>query len=407
VLATPEKLKAAFKQQIFLHAAGLGVAPEAVAISDADENVVDLVGMLFEVIFRESHLGKDQVQVLGRLMAPMTKVALQDRKLFLQATHSARRLLNVLVEACDGNPGESEDQRLLLDKVKDTVQRLVADFDESQSVFRVARTDFNDFYARYRDEAAKAEQALAKEQLAKDAEAHAVSQFAADLEVRLREREVPLPMRRVLQEGWPAYASRMQALNKPQAAPMMLAGLLEAVAVANARSDVRNWHAAMDWLQPMWMASGQAKDVIARQREQLFATLVVPEAEVPASVDVAPPVTVPVPLPPGLLEPHELQEGLQQQDPVMTDYFQQLREGSWLDFVDKDHRVQAGRLSWISPVSGRLMFVNRAGARICVVSVQELVVMGQLGRVRMHRDEDAFYSAMQGVVDRLVEPAQS
>lgn len=404
VLARPDRLQAAFKQQIFRQAAQLGVAPEAVAIADADENVVDLVGMLFEVIFRESHLATEQVHVLGRLMAPMAKVALQDRKLFLQATHSARRLLNVLVEACDGNPGENDAQRLLLEKVKDTVQRLVADFDESQSVFRAARTDFNDFYARYRGEAEKAEQALAAEQYARDAEAAVVATCAGVLDAKLQANDVPAPMRRVLQDGWPAYAARMQSLNKPQAAPMMLDGLLQAIDVANARGDVRNWHAAMDWLQPMWMASGQGKDAIARQREQLFAALVTPQAVTPPAAEVAP--SSAPPLLPGLLDSHELQEGLQRHDPVMTDYFQQLREGSWLDFVDKDNRVQVGRLSWISPVSRRLMFVNRAGGRICVASVQELVVMAQLGRVRMHRDEDAFYSAMQGVVDRLVVPAR-
>lgn len=405
VLADPGKLQAAFKQQIFLHAAQLGVAPEAVAISEADENVVDLVGMLFEVIFRESHLGDEQVHVLGRLMAPMTKVALQDRKLFLQATHSARRLLNVLVEACDGNPGENEAQRLLLEKVRDTVLRLVADFDESQSVFRAARTEFNDFYTRYSREAEKVERALAAEQQAKDAETAVMAQFAADLEARLQARDIPAEVRRVLTEGWPAYAARMRGLNKPQVAPMMLDGLLEAVAAANDRGDVRAWHAALDWLQPMWMASGQAKDVVARQREQLFAALVAPQEAAPVAAQAPSSPAATAPLLPGLLESHELREGLARQDPVMTDYFQQLREGSWLDFVDKDNRVQAGRLSWISPVSGRMMFVNRAGARICVASVQELVVMGQLGRVRMHRDEDAFYSAMQGVVDRLVVPA--
>ena len=407
VLADPRKLQAAFKQQIFLHAAQLGVAPEAVAISEADENVVDLVGMLFEVIFRESHLGDEQVHVLGRLMAPMTKVALQDRRLFLQATHSARRLLNVLVEACDGNPGENEAQRLLLEKVKDTVQRLVADFDESQSVFRAARTDFSDFYARYRSEAEKVERALAAEQQAKDAEAAVVARCVAELEGRLRGRDIPPALQAVLQDGWPAYAARMQSLNKPQAAPMMLDGLLQAVDDALVRGDVRAWHAALDWLQPMWMASGQSRTAIAALREQLFAQLVAPQATSPApATEPLPAAPTPEPvLLPGLLETHEWVEGLEHLDPVMTAYFQQLHEGSWLDFVDKDNRVQAGRLSWISPVSRRLMFVNRAGARICVASVQELVVMAQLGRVRMHRDEDAFYSAMQGVVDRLVAPA--
>jgi len=160
----------------------------------------------------------------------------------------------------------------------------------------------------------------------------------------------------------------------------------------------------MDWLQPMWMASGQSRPAIAALREALFAALVKPQAPAPAPVAAEAPAQVPAPVLPGLLETHEWVEGMEQLDPVMVDFFQQLREGSWLDFVDKDNRVQAGRLSWISPVSRRLMFVNRAGARICVASVQELVVMAQLGRVRMHRDEDAFYSAMQGVVDRLVMP---
>ncbi len=410
VLANPRQLQAAFKQQIFLQAAQLGVAPEAVAISEADENVVDLVGMLFEVIFRESHLGEEQVHVLGRLMAPMTKVALQDRKLFLQASHSARRLLNLLVEACDGNPGENDAQRLLLEKVKDTVQRLVADFDESQSVFRAARSDFNDFYVHYRAEAEKVEQALAAEQQARDAEADVLAGFAASLDARLQGTDVPAPMRDVLLAGWPAYAARMQALNKPQAAPMMLDGLLRAVDDAQVRQDVRAWHAALDWLQPMWMASGQARPAIAALREQLFSRLVAPHqaAEHAAPPTPAAPATsAPTTVLPGLLEAQEWMEGLQHLDPVMTEYFQHLREGSWLDFVDKDHRVQAGRLSWISPFSRRMMFVNRAGARICVASVQELAVMAQLGRVRMHRDEDAFYSAMQGVVDRLVAPAAS
>jgi len=413
VLANPRQLQAAFKQQIFLHAAQLGVAPEAVAISEADENVVDLVGMLFEVIFRESLLGEEQVHVLGRLMAPMTKVALQDRKLFLQASHSARRLLNLLVEACDGNPGENDDQRLLLEKVKDTVQRLVADFDESQSVFRAARTDFGDFYARYRAEAEKVELALAVEQQARDAEADLLAGFATSLEARLHDAGVPAPLRDVLSADWPAYAVRMQALNKPRAAPMMLDGLLQAVDDAQVRGDVRAWHAALDWLQPMWMASGQPRATVATLRQALFAALVAPQEVAEAHAAPAPePVAASTsasastaPVLPGLLDTHEWVEGLEHLDPVMIEYFQQLREGSWLDFVDKDNRVQAGRLSWISPVSRRLMYVSRTGSRICVASVQELVVMAQLGRVRMHRDEDAFYSAMQGVVDRLVTPA--
>ena len=68
-------------------------------------------------------------------------------------------------------------------------------------------------------------------------------------------------------------------------------------------------------------------------------------------------------------------------------------------------QVQAGKLAWVSPISGRRMFVNRRGARFCVASPEQLATMVRLGRLRLHRDEDAFYSAMQSVVDSLDTPA--
>ena len=84
------------KRQMFELARLLGVEPGAVKLAEADENIVDLIGMLFQVMFDECDLTRGQREVLGKLIAPMTKVALQDRQLFLQSTHPARRLLNIL-----------------------------------------------------------------------------------------------------------------------------------------------------------------------------------------------------------------------------------------------------------------------------------------------------------------------
>ena len=74
--------------------------------------------------------------------------------------------------------------------------------------------------------------------------------------------------------------------------------------------------------------------------------------------------------------------------------------------MDKDNKVQAGKLSWVSPISSRLLFVNRRGVRFCVASPEELAVMVRMGRLRTHQSEDAFDSAMQGVIERL-EPVPS
>jgi len=90
-----------------------------------------------------------------------------------------------------------------------------------------------------------------------------------------------------------------------------------------------------------------------------------------------------------------------QVDEVTAAYFRQMPLGTWLDFVSRDGSVRAGKLSWISPISARLMFVDRRGGRMCVASPDELSALAQLDRVRAHRHEDAFYSAMQGAIDQL------
>ena len=88
-------------------------------------------------------------------------------------------------------------------------------------------------------------------------------------------------------------------------------------------------------------------------------------------------------------------------DNADAERFRALPLGTWLDFVERDGKVQAGKLSWVSPISRRLLFVNRRGVRFCVASPEELAVMVRLGRLRAHENDSAFDSAMQSVIDRL------
>jgi hypothetical protein len=407
------------KREMFELARLLGVEPGAVKLAEADENIVDLIGMLFQVMFDECDLTRGQREVLGKLIAPMTKVALQDRQLFLQSTHPARRLLNILAEACEGNRGETEEEKALLQKVEATVTRLVADFNESQSVFRTLRGDFNSYYGEYRRAAELAEREAAERQRAEEAMQKARLAARAALDARLEGRALPLPVKYLLHAGWVPYAAGLEVNGRMQAALSLMDGFLQAVESARKGDPAAaaGWQAAVDWMQPVWMAATRDKADIAAQRTTLLDALhhmgsTLPAA-VPAEAVVATagantgPDTVeaaypelPAPSVIGPLTAEELQEAVDF-DNVTAEYFSGLAVGTWLDFIDRDNRAQAGKLSWISPISSRLMFVSRTGVRICVASAEELAIMVKLNRLRLHRDDDAFYSAMQGVIDRL------
>lgn len=408
----PGALLPRLKKQMFATAALLGVEAKAVKLSAADENIVDLIGMLFQVMFDECDLSPGQREVLGKLIAPMTKVALQDRQLFLQATHPARRLLNVLTEACEGNHGESAEERELLEKVEATVTRLALDFDESQSVFRSLRGDFNGYYAGYRHRADIAEREVAERQRLEEALEKARSWARAALQTRLEARSIPAPVRGLLQARWAAHAAALEAGGKGHAALMQIDGLLQAVESAQKDGPGATWDSVVDWLQPVWLSSGKSRSEVAAARtamvealrEDARATSAGVAEVLAAPVEEAPgPVAESLPLQAGAIGPltaQERQEAIDF-DNVTADYFSHLPVGTWLDFIDRNNRVQAGKLSWISPISSRLLFVTRSGSRIAVASAQELAIMVKLNRLRLHRADDAFYSAMQGVIDQL------
>ena len=399
-----------FKKQMLETAGQLGVEAGAVKLAPADENIVDLIGMLFQVMFDECILSTGQREVLGKLIAPMTKVALQDRQLFLQSTHPARRLLNVLTEACEGNVGESAEDRALLEKVETTVLRLTLEFDESQTVFRNLRGDFNAYYAEYRHRAELAEREAAERQRLDDALERARNWAHATLQSKLHGNAVPEPVLELLQTRWTAHASVLEAGGRGHTALMQIDGLMQALEVAQRDGAAGTaWDSVVDWLQPLWMSMGKSRTEIVAARTELLAMLrenaskaqVVVASDAVQTVPVQQAVTPAKPI--GPLTEEELRTVVDF-DNVTADYFSRLPIGTWLDFVDKENKVQAGKLSWVSPISSRLLFVTRSGARIAVASPQELAIMVKLNRLRLHRDDDAFYSAMQGVIDQL-EPA--
>jgi hypothetical protein len=75
--------------------------------------------------------------------------------------------------------------------------------------------------------------------------------------------------------------------------------------------------------------------------------------------------------------------------------------GTWVQFMDEDGNAQPAKLSWQSPISNRLLFVNRRGLRYCVASAEELAAMIGAKRLVIRQNDAAFEHAMNQVLGRL------
>ena len=86
-----------------LQSFGIGKGPPASrALGNMDEDVIDMVSMLFDFILDDRNLPDAMKALLSRLQIPMIKLAIVDRAFFGKKNHPARRLLNNLAKAGTG-----------------------------------------------------------------------------------------------------------------------------------------------------------------------------------------------------------------------------------------------------------------------------------------------------------------
>src|SRR5690606_27799687 len=71
-------------------------------IGRVDDEVINLVNMLFEFILQDRNLAAPMKNLISRLQIPIVKVALLDKTFFTKGGHAARRLLNDMATAALG-----------------------------------------------------------------------------------------------------------------------------------------------------------------------------------------------------------------------------------------------------------------------------------------------------------------
>ena len=109
----------------------------------ADEDVINLIAMLFECILDDRNLPDSLKALIGRLQIPMLKVAVLDKSFFSRSSHPARRLLNEIATAAMGwaECDDHERDSLYL-RIEQVVQRLLNDFVDDPAVFSELLADF-------------------------------------------------------------------------------------------------------------------------------------------------------------------------------------------------------------------------------------------------------------------------
>ncbi|EIM04509.1 DUF1631 domain-containing protein [Rhodanobacter denitrificans] len=394
-------------------------------VATIDEDTIDLVGMLFEFILEDRNLPATMQVMLARLQIPYLKAAILDRKLFAHRQHPARRLLDCLAEQAKSWSEESDRDRRLHDKVKSTVDQLLHDFDDDMGIFERLLVDLQQFQDLNKRRSELAEQRVAESTRGREKLEQARRRAAREILDRIGEHKLPPLVHGVLARAWanhlvltllrqgegsPEFKSALRfvddfiASTKPattlesrQALRQMLPGIERALrqGLANVAFQEQDIERLLGQLHTYY------RQQLGETPEATEAVVVGEDAAMLAIPDSIQPVIDQDTTPPDSVEEDLVEAPL---DSPEWHQVQSLQPGTWLEFCLPDEPMTRAKLSWISPMSGRYLFVNRRGLKVADYSPQELTVLITDGHARMLAANALFDRAMTAIVDKLSQP---
>jgi len=397
-------------------------------VSSIDEDTIDLVGMLFEFILEDRNLPPQMQVLLARLQIPYLKAAILDRRLFAHRQHPARRLLDSLADVAKGWSDESDKDRRLHDKVKAIVEQLLHEFDDDMGIFERLLSDLQEFQELTRKRAELAEQRVAESTRGREKLEQARRRAAREILERIDGKPVPPLVHGVLARAWanylvlvllrqgedsPEFADGLRFVNEFIASTrlgnheegratlrQMLPGIERALRrglanVAFQENDVERLLGQLHaYYRQQLGEAGPATSAVSEQAPPAIPDSI--QSIVDSVQDVSPLAADQADEPLEILPP-EVQA---QMEAVGA-----MKPGTWIEFCAADAAVERAKLSWISPMSGRYLFVNRRGLKVGDFAPQELAASLAAGGARILASNAFFDRAMDAIVGRLSQPA--
>lgn len=422
-------------------------------IGRIDDEVINLVNMLFEFILQDRNLAAPMKNLISRLQIPIVKVALLDKTFFTKGGHAARRLLNDMATAAlgwQGEGGESEDS--LYAKIESIVMRLLHDFDADVSIFSELLADFTAFIENERRRSALMERRTLD---AEDGKAKAeLARLTVALEVELRtlDKRVPKIALKLVNEAWSNVMFVLGLKHGFESrewrnAIFTLDDLLWSVDIPPTADDRKKLIKLVPDLLKRLRAGFDTISFNPFEMSNLFKSLeevhlaCIRGTELPAEA-MAPVISTPIlakvkeekkapvaPLPENTQNPNKrkpveppaissaatdapanevpVKASATDEDLVLSDddihmkQVQSFVQGAWFELkLDKEEMTRCRLAAYIRP-TGKYIFVNRNGMKVAEKSQQELALALKDSRVRPLDNSMLFDRALETVVSSL------
>ncbi|MEW8508523.1 MAG: DUF1631 domain-containing protein [Candidatus Thiodiazotropha sp.] len=363
----------------------------------ADEDTIDLVGMLFEYMLNDPVLPAVAKALISHLHTPYLKVAIIDRRLLTDSSHEARQLLDSLVEAGSHWIDERNLKRGIYPDMQNVIDRVLKEFSDNVSLFGTLLETFK----KRMDEFRRKSDILEKraQDSIKGREKLNIARQRASQEMRARSfsENLPQPVKEFLEKTWVdklvfvllrhpdgemsedwkealriadeiAWAFEPKDKSEREELEKSLPDLRKAI--EDGLASLGGFHQEKSQVLFGLLSSAETTTIAS---EQAVKSVKSSETVVPISDKVAAEETPAKPVAvESAIEPSE-EEEIPEDEEAMMEKLRKIKFGTWFEIRDaQSGELQKVKLSWLSPLTASCMFVDRAGVQTAIKPLRTL-----------------------------------
>lgn len=386
-------------------------------IEDTEDDVVNLVGMLFDYILNDRNLAIPMKALIGRLQIPVLKIAILDKTFFDKTSHPARLLLNELSSAGIGWSNSAELKRdAAYDKIESIVLRVLNGFGDDMALISELVSELRDFVQtdqhrnnKVEARVKEAETGRAKTKQAKVTVQRLINQKACGL-------RLPSNIGQFLSDSF----SRVMVLlcvrngqdsNEWREALNVMDDLLWSAQALETSEDMESRDALIDTLVPRLATHLELINLGEEDRQSLLDDIRQTLVEIADHDRAFLADEVEEPVDAGFAEVDEIiltsvddiEEALPEvePEPKYLEQIQQLTEGTWVELTGEDGKPLRCKLATIVLPNHRYVFVNRRGMKVAERTRMGLACDLKAERLSVLDESEVFDRALQAVIGSL------
>ncbi|MES9851498.1 MAG: DUF1631 domain-containing protein [Candidatus Thiodiazotropha sp. L084R] len=374
-------------------------------LESADEDTIDLVGMLFEYMLNDPVLPAVAKALISHLHTPYLKVAIIDRKLLTDSDHEARQLLDSLVEAGSHWIDERNLKRGIYPDMQNVVDRVLKEFSDNVSLFGTLLDNFKKRMDEFRRKSDILEKRAQDSIKGREKLNIARQRSSQEMKARSFSEHLPKPAKEFLEQTWVdklifvllrhpdgemsddwkealriaddiAWAFEPKTEKERQELEQTLPDLRKSI--EQGLASLGGFHQEKSQTLFGLLSNSETATIAAEQ-----ATITSTEKPVQKEVEVveeaeeqpAKPQLKAVPSESPVSEDASVsdEDSIPEDEEAMMEKLRKIRFGTWFEISDaQSGETKKVKLSWLSPLTASCMFVDRAGVQTAIKPLRTL-----------------------------------